>query len=497
MSSQPEHLDVLIVGAGLSGIGAAHHLKSNHPEKSFALLESRDDLGGTWSLFTYPGIRSDSDMSTLGFAFRPWTETKSLADGPAILEYLRDTATEDGTVEKIRFGHRVLGASWSSETARWTVDVEADGQLFQLTCNFFLSCSGYYRYDEGFTPTFAGSETFQGQIIHPQHWPEDLDYAGKKVVVIGSGATAITLVPAMADDAEHVTMLQRSPTYIASVPQDDPVAVFHSKFLPAKATFPIVRWKNVFQQLAVYGASRRFPDRMKKFFIGQVTKQVPEGFEVDKHFTPTYNPWDQRLCAVPRGDLFRAIRNGKASVATDHIDAFDETGIQLKSGEHLDADIIITATGLNLQLFGGVSLTVDGEPVVMPETMTYKGMMLSDVPNFAFAIGYTNASWTLKADLVGAYICRLLTHMDSNGTPIVTPVLTDPTVEDEPLLDFASGYVQRSISTLPRQGSKAPWKLKQNYPRDLAAIRFGKIDDGTIRFTKPAVKVAAKPASVA
>jgi cation diffusion facilitator CzcD-associated flavoprotein CzcO len=497
MSSQPEHLDVLIVGAGLSGIGAAHHLKENHPEKSVALLEARDDLGGTWDLFKYPGIRSDSDMSTLGFAFRPWTETRSLADGPAILQYLRDTATEDGTIEKIRFGHRVVGASWSSQDARWTLDVEAGGETFQLTANFFLGCSGYYRYDEGFTPTFEGSASFKGQIIHPQHWPEDLDYAGKKVVVIGSGATAITLVPAMADEAGHVTMLQRSPTYIASVPQDDPVAVFLDKFLPARVTYPVVRWKNVFQQLAVYGASRRYPERMKKFFIGQVTKQVPEGFEVDKHFTPTYNPWDQRLCAVPRGDLFRAIRNGKASIATDHIERFDETGIQLKSGEHLDADIIITATGLNLQLFGGIQLKVDGETVVMPETMAYKGMMLSGVPNFAFAIGYTNASWTLKADLVGEYVCRLIGLMDSRNTPIATPQLTDPSVTPEPLLDFASGYVQRSISTLPRQGSKAPWKLKQNYPFDLAQIKFGKLDDGTIRFTKPTAAPIAETASVA
>ncbi len=487
-----EHLDVLIVGAGLSGIGAAHHLKESHPQRSFALLEARDDLGGTWDLFRYPGIRSDSDMHTLGFGFRPWAEARTLADGPSILNYLRETAEADGTTKKIRYGHKVISADWSSDDARWTVDVEHDGEVSQLTASFVLNCTGYYRYDEGFTPHFEGRERFKGDIIHPQHWPENFDYAGKRVVVIGSGATAITLVPAMVDKAEHVTMLQRSPTYIASLPYEDPLATVLRKVLPNKATFPIVRWKNVLQQLAVFQVSQRWPEKAKKFFIGQAGRQLPDGYDVKKHFTPTYNPWDQRLCVVPNGDLFRAIRKGQASIATDRIKTFTETGIELESGEELAADVIITATGLNLLMFGGIQLSVDGEPVSLPETVAYKGLMLSGVPNFAFAIGYTNASWTLKADLVGGYISRLLEHMDQGGFTTAVPRV-DGDIETQPLLDFSAGYVLRSIASLPKQGTKAPWTLKMNYPLDLAGFKFGKVDDGTMQFSRAN---APAPASV-
>ncbi|MDO9352158.1 MAG: NAD(P)/FAD-dependent oxidoreductase [Solirubrobacteraceae bacterium] len=490
-----EHLDVLIIGAGLSGIGAAHHLKETHPGRSVALLDMRDDLGGTWNLFRYPGIRSDSDMHTLGFGFRPWDEARTLADGPSILQYLRDTAAEDGTVEKIRFGHKVISAAWSSEDATWTVTCEVGGDTVELTCNFLLNCSGYYRYDEGFTPHFEGREDFKGEIIHPQHWPEDFDYTGKRVVVIGSGATAITLVPAMVEKAEHVTMLQRSPTYVTSLPYEDPVALKLRKVLPKKAAFGAVRWKNVMVQLAVYQLSQRRPAQMKKFFIANAAKQLPKGFDVKKHFTPKYNPWDQRLCVVPHGDLFKAIKRGDATIATDRIKTFTETGLELESGDTLDADVIITATGLNLLLFGGIEFSVDGTPVDMPDAVAYKGLMLSGVPNFAFAIGYTNASWTLKADLVGGYIGRLLSHMDKRGTKIATPQL-DGDIETQPLLDFSAGYVQRSLGVLPKQGKKAPWTLKMNYPLDLAAFKFGKVDDGTMRFTKPAKKMApASPSS--
>ena len=490
-----EHLDVLIIGAGLSGIGAAHHLKQQHPHRSVALLEARDEIGGTWSLFKYPGIRSDSDMHTLGFAFRPWDELKTLADGPAILEYLRDTAREDGTLEKIRYGHRVTRASWSSEDALWTVDIEREGaEPTQLTASFLLNCTGYYRYDEGFTPNFEGRDRFEGQIVHPQHWPEDLDYEGKRVVVIGSGATAVTLVPAMVDKAAHVTMLQRSPTYIASVPTIDPVANALRR-LPNRIKFPIVRWRYIAQQLAVFNISQKRPEMMKKFFIGNAAKQLPDGYDVGKHFTPSYNPWDQRLCAVPGGDLFRAIRKDQASVVTDRIKTFTEKGIALESGEELEADIIITATGLNLLMFGGIQLRVDGKDIKLPDTVAYKGMMLSGIPNFAYAIGYTNSSWTLKADLVGGYISRLLTHMDQGGFTTAVPEL-DGAMQTAPLLDFSAGYVQRSVDSLPKAGTKAPWDLPMSYPKDLLAFKRGKIDDGTMQFST-AKQSAPAPAAAA
>jgi len=486
-----EHLDVLIVGAGLSGIGAAHHLQEAFPWRSYAIFEAREELGGTWDLFRYPGIRSDSDMHTLGYRFRPWTEAKSITDGPSILEYVRQTAQDGGIDAKIRFNHRVVRAAWSSEEARWTVEVErSDGEAVRLTCSFLWVCGGYYRYDEGFTPEFEGADRFRGELVHPQHWPEDLDYDGKRVVVIGSGATAVTLIPAMAERAAHVTMLQRSPTYIASLPAEDPIANRLRRVLPDRAVYSIVRWKNVLLQTFVYQLSRRRPQAIKRLIRRGLERGLPAGYDIDKHFTPRYNPWDQRMCLVPNGDLFATISAGRATVVTDTIRTFTEEGIELDSGERLDADVIVTATGLNLLFLGGIELSVDGETVDVPQTMTYKGMMLSGVPNLAFTVGYTNASWTLKADLTSEYVCRLLAHMDAHGYRKGVPEITDPGVEETPLLDFTSGYVLRSLDKFPKQGSKEPWKLRQNYVFDLRSIRRGAIDDGAMQFSS----LQARPA---
>jgi cation diffusion facilitator CzcD-associated flavoprotein CzcO len=488
-NGQPsEHLDVLIVGAGLSGIGAAHHLQEAFPGRSYAIFEAREDLGGTWDLFRYPGIRSDSDMHTLGYRFRPWTAAQTIADGSSILEYLRQTAREAGIDEKIRFHHRAVRAEWSSEEARWTVEAERSdtGETARVTCDYLWVCGGYYRYDEGFTPEFEGAERFGGRIVHPQHWPEDLDYAGKRVVVIGSGATAVTLVPAMAERAARVTMLQRSPTYIVSLPGEDPIAGALRKVLPRRAVYPIVRWKNVLLQMFVYQLSRRRPQAVKRMVRRGVEGALPAGYDIDRHFTPRYDPWDQRMCLVPDGDLFEAIRAGSAEIVTDTIDSFTESGIRLSSGEELEADVIVTATGLNLLFLGGMELVVDGREVDIPQTMTYKGMMLSGVPNCAFTVGYTNASWTLKADLTSEYVCRLLAHMDAHGYRVSVPQMTDPTVTEQPLLDFTSGYVLRSLDEFPKQGSREPWKLRQNYVIDLRAIRRGPVDDGAMRFSSPA-----------
>jgi monooxygenase len=480
----PEHLDVLIVGAGLSGVGAAWHLQKRCAGKSYAILEARDDLGGTWDLFRYPGIRSDSDMHTLGYRFKPWTADKSITDGESILNYVRQTAREAGIEERIRFQHRVIGAEWSSADSRWTVEAERldSGERVRLTCGFLWTCSGYYRYDQGYTPDFEGVDRFDGPVVHPQHWPEGLDYSGKRVVVIGSGATAVTLVPAMAEKAAHVTMLQRSPTYIASLPAEDRIAAALRRRLPERAAYTAVRWKNVLIQSLFYQLSRRRPELIKRWIRKGVERSLPPGYDVDRHFKPKYNPWDQRMCLVPDGDLFRAIREGEASVVTDRIASFTEAGIELESGEELEADVIVTATGLNLLFLGGVSLTVDGEEVDVPSRMTYKGMMLSGVPNMAFTVGYTNASWTLKADLTSEYVCRLLGHMDAHGHRRCMPE-ADPSVAEQPLLDFTSGYVQRSLDEFPKQGSKEPWKLRQNYVLDIRTIRRGAIDDGAMRFS--------------
>jgi monooxygenase len=481
-----EHVDVLIVGAGLSGIGAGCHLQANCPGKSYAVLEARDRIGGTWDLFKYPGIRSDSDMYTLGYSFKPWKEAKSIADGSSILNYVRQTAQEHGVEQRIRFNHRALRAEWSTAEKRWTVEAfRGDTQeTVRISCDFLFMCSGYYRYDEGYTPDFQGTERFAGQIVHPQHWSEDIDYAGKRVVVIGSGATAVTLVPAMAQRAAHVTMLQRSPTYVVSLPAEDPVARLLRRFLPAKASYPIMRWKNVLLTMLSFQISRRRPGMMKGLIRKGIERQLPVGYDIDTHFKPSYDPWDQRLCLVPDGDLFEALSHGRASVVTDHIDTFTERGLKLASGAELEADVIVTATGLNLLAIGGLQINVDGREIALAETMSYKGMMLSGVPNMAFAVGYTNASWTLKCDLTCEYVCRLLNHMDANGYSYCTPHNRDPSVTELPFIDFSSGYVRRSIENFPKQGSKTPWKLHQNYALDIVNLKFGSVDDSAMEFSR-------------
>jgi monooxygenase len=476
-----EHVDVLIVGAGLSGIGAACQLSKLHPGRTIAVLEARDASGGTWDLFRYPGVRSDSDMFTFSYPWRPWPSDTALADGPLILDYVRTVAKEYAVDRLIRYRHRVTAASWDSDAARWTVSVDRDGEPVTITAAFLWGCSGYYDYDEGYSPDFPGAEDFAGETIHPQHWPENLDYAGKKVVVIGSGATAVTLVPAMAPAAEHVTMLQRSPTYILSMPGRDPLARL-LKRLPDRTAYSLVRWKNILTQIVTYQLARRRPGIAKKAIRAATVKALPDDFRIDEHFTPTYNPWEQRLCLVPDGDLFKVLRSGDASIVTDTIETFTKSGIRLTSGQELDADIIITATGLNVLPFGGIDFEVDGKPVDLADTMSYKALMLSDLPNFIFTIGYTNASWTLKADLVADYVCRLLAHMDQHGHRIVVPH-RDPTVGEKPFIDFSSGYVLRAIDAMPKQGDRAPWLLKQNYVTDLRAIRKDGIDDGVLTFS--------------
>jgi cation diffusion facilitator CzcD-associated flavoprotein CzcO len=474
-----DHVDVLILGAGLSGIGAACHLQRDCPQKTFAILEARDAIGGTWDLFRFPGIRSDSDMYTFGYSFRPWEDTKALADGPAILQYLKDTAREHGVVEAIRFGHRAVRAEWSSADARWTVEAEIShtGQSVRVTCGFLYACTGYYRYDEGYSPHFEGTERFAGEIVHPQHWPQDLDYECKRIVMIGSGATAVTLVPALAESAAHVTMLQRSPTYILAIPERDPIAERFRQRLPARLTYTIVRWKNVLLAMLNFNLCRRAPSFMSKLYRRLASRQLPAGYDVDTHLNPRYKPWDQRLCLVPDGDLFNTLSAGRASIVTDEIETLTETGIKLASGAELEADIIVTATGLNLLLLGGLELAIDGADVDLGETVAYKGMMLSGVPNMALALGYTNASWTLKADLVAQYVCRLLSHMDGHGLAICTPRAPDPCLPTEPMIDLKSGYVLRSIDALPKQGPSAPWRLHQNYIRDIRLLKRGPIDD--------------------
>lgn len=486
MVGAPEHFDVLIIGAGLSGIGAACHLSLRCPSKTFAILEGRSTLGGTWDLFRYPGVRSDSDMFTLGYAFRPWKEAKAIADGPSILRYIEETAREHGVRDKIRFDHRVVAAEWSSADARWSVTVERTetGERVRFTCGFLFACTGYYRYDEGYTPELPGVDRFGGRVVHPQHWPEDLDYTGKRVVVIGSGATAVTLVPAMSERAAHVTMLQRSPTYILSLPARDRVADAMRSRLPASVAYPLVRYKNVTLGSATYTLSRRAPRFVRALLRREVQRRLPRGYDVDTHFKPKYDPWDQRLCLVPDGDLFEAIRGGRASVVTDRIATFTEEGIALESGTELAADVVVTATGLNLLTMGGMSLVVDGAPVDVPSTVGYKGMMLSGVPNMALALGYTNASWTLKCDLVSEYVCRLLRHMDERGYRSCAPRAPDPSMPREPFLDLAAGYIQRSLHLLPKQGARAPWRLHQSYFRDVRMFRHAPLEDEAMVFAR-------------
>ena len=476
-----EHFDVIIVGAGLSGIGGACQLRIACPDKSFVILEGREAMGGTWDLFRYPGVRSDSDMYTLGYRFRPWRDAKAIADGPAILNYIHDTAKEFDVEKHIRYGHRVKRASWSSDDAMWTLEADTGSGVRTFTCNFVYLCTGYYDYENGYTPEWEGVNKFRGKIVHPQKWPENLDYKNKRIVVIGSGATAVTLVPSMAETAEHVTMLQRSPTYIVSMPAQDAIANFLRRILPESAAYALTRWKNVIRQMFFYILSRKRPQIMKRLINKGIRTELGEDFDL-RNFTPPYNPWDQRLCLVPDSDLFRVIREGRASIVTDEIDSLTETGMQLKSGEHLDADIIVTATGLVLKLMAGLQLVVDGATVDLSKTIAYKGMMYSDVPNLASAFGYTNASWTLKCDLTAEYVCRLLKHMDRHGFAQCTARLNDPSVKPERVLDFTSGYVQRALHTLPSQGSKMPWRLHQNYFKDLSMLRYGSVEDGTMEF---------------
>lgn len=495
-----EHFDVLIVGAGISGIGAACHLRAECPGRSFVILEGRDSLGGTWDLFRYPGVRSDSDMHTLGFEFKPWTAAKAIADGPSILEYLRETSREHDLEGRIRLRHRVKRASWSSAEARWTIEaVRTDtGQAVTLTCGFLFMGSGYYSYQHGYEPEFPGRERFRGRVVHPQAWPADLDYTGQRVVVIGSGATAVTLLPSMAKTAAHVTMLQRSPTYVFSMPDTDIIANLLRKVLPERLAYRIVRWKNTSLQQFIYWRSRVAPDKVRKHLIGEVRKALGPDADVERHFTPTYNPWDQRLCLIPNGDLFEAIKSGKASVVTDTITTWDETGIQLASGAHLDADLIVTATGLAVVPLGEVEFVVDEVPVDFSNTWTYKGFMYSDVPNMASSFGYINASWTLRADLIAGYVCRLLNWMERTGTVRCTPRLrpSDRSMPARPLIEnFSAGYVQRVIHTLPRQGDREPWINPQNYRRDRKMFRKSPVDDGVMEFAslsrEAAVLVAA------
>ena len=479
-----EHFDVLIVGAGVSGIGAGAHLERSQPGKSYAILEARDAIGGTWDLFRYPGIRSDSDLHTFGYAFKPWTSDKAIADGDSIRAYIEETAEEYGVDRNIRFGHKVKRSSWSSADARWTVEVErvATGETIQMTSSWLVSASGYYSYDEGFSPHFEGSDSFRGQIIHPQKWPEDLDYAGKRVIVIGSGATAMTLVPAMAEEAGHVTMLQRSPTYVLPLPADDPLNNRLRDLLGEERAYKVTRTKNILRQRIFYALCRRYPRLMRRVIRRINAAHLPDNVPVDVHFKPSYDPWDQRLCIVPDADLYRALHRGTASIATGHVESFTENGIRLKTGEELEADIIVTATGLNLEAFGGIDMTVDGREISLPETVAYKGMMLSGVPNFVFAIGYTNASWTLKIDLVYEYLCRLLAHLDKRGLDAAVPEPQDPQMKTQPLLDFEAGYVLRAIDQLPKQGESEPWYLAQDYFKDARYLRRGDIEDGEIRF---------------
>lgn len=479
-----EHFDVLVVGAGLSGVGAGYYLQTRCPQKRYAILEARETMGGTWDLFRYPGIRSDSDMFTLGYAFRPWRDIKSIADGGSILRYIQQTAADYGIDQKIRYRHRVVSVAWSSADARWTVEVERGParEAARFTCNFLYMCAGYYSYESGYDPDFPGREQFRGQIVHPQKWTPDIDYKGKKVVVIGSGATAITLVPAMADTgAAHVTMLQRSPTYVMSLPANDGLARFLRHFLPESWVYGVVRWKQVFLAMLFFQLSRRRPYVVKRMIRRGIKAQLPN-FDIDRHFRPSYNPWDQRVCFVPDNDLFTVLREKRASIVTDHIETFTPTGIRLKSGQELEADLIVTATGLNMQLMGGAKVYMDGAEVAQNQRFIYKGMMVSDLPNAAFAAGYTNASWTLKIDLTSAYVCRLLNYMDAHGYRTATPRLDGP-VEGQPLIDFSSGYVQRKLAELPQQGNRRPWKLFQNYLLDLVMLRFGSVDDGTLEFS--------------
>lgn len=479
-----EHLDVLIVGAGLSGIGAAYHLMKHCPGKTFALLEGREAMGGTWDLFRYPGIRSDSDMYTLGYNFKPWTDAKAIADGPSIRHYIEETAQENGIDRKIRYRHRVLKADWNSDSARWLLTVQRgdEPELVRMSAQFLLMCTGYYRYEAGYTPEFKGRDSFRGQIIHPQLWPEGFDYADKRVVVIGSGATAVTLVPSLAGEAAHVTMLQRSPSYVLSLPDADALADVLRKLLPEKLAHKLVRAKNVLLSMFLYRLCRHRPNLAKRLIRGGMRRYLGEGFPLDPHFAPSYQPWDQRLCLVPNGDLFRALRKGSASIVTDRIEGFSEHGVRLASGQELAADILVAATGLELVPCGGIRFEVDGRPVAVGDTYSYKGLMMSGLPNAAVCVGYTHLSWTLRADLASLYVCRLLRYMARKGYSHCVAQADDPRMPAAPLLDLQSGYILRAAPLFPKQGPGAPWRQKQSYLGDLLDMRFGRLAQRNLKF---------------
>jgi cation diffusion facilitator CzcD-associated flavoprotein CzcO len=494
-----EHVDVLIIGAGLSGIGAAYHLQTRCPDRRYAIVEARAAMGGTWDLFRYPGVRSDSDMFTLGYRFRPWTGGKAITDGPSIKAYIEDTARAYGIDAKIRYGHRVVAASFSSAEVRWTVTMELGPQRErrQLTANFLYTCTGYYDYAKGYLPEWEGMADFGGRFVHPQSWPSDLDYSGKRVVVIGSGATAVTLVPAMAEGpgaAATVTMLQRSPTYVASIPATDGIANVFREVMSEDAAYAAARWKNILRQMLFFNVARAWPRFFRRLIQKGNRAELGAGFDVDTHFNPKYDPWDERFCIVPDGDLFRVLREGRAEIVTDRIERFDATGIALASGRHLEADIVVTATGLVVQLLGGMTLDVDGARIDLADTMAYRGMMYTGVPNLASAFGYTNASWTLKCDLTSEHVCRLLNYMDAKGFAQATPQ-REPGIEGEPVLDFTSGYVQRALPFLPKQGPTAPWRLYQNYIRDLFLLRYGKVNHRAIAFRRAGRAVESRDGS--
>ncbi len=481
-----EHLDVIVVGAGLSGIDAGYHLQNRLPEKSYAILEAREAIGGTWDLFRYPGIRSDSDMYTLGLPFKPWTGDRAIADGASIRDYLNEAAREHGIDRRVRFGHKVRAADWSSADALWTLAIERGGATTTMTCRFLYLCAGYYDYEAGYTPDFPGSSCFGGRLVHPQFWPQDLACEGRRIVVIGSGATAVTLVPALAERGARVTMLQRSPSYVVSRSSKDAFAARLQRWLPARAAYGLVRWRNVLVSLFFYNYARRKPDAVRKRLLAMARKDLGPDYDIRTHFTPRYNPWDQRMCLVPDADLFEAVKSEAAEIVTDEIETFTPTGLRLKSGRELPADVVVTATGLRLKLVGGVRLSLDGAAVDLSKCTSYKGSMFSGVPNLAYALGYTNASWTLKCDLTSAWMCRVIAHMDSGGYASCVPV-RDAAISQQPLIDFSSGYVQRSIDAFPKQGDRKPWRLNQNYLRDTIELRYGKVDDGTLRFGRESV----------
>ena len=477
-------VDVLIIGAGISGVSAAYHLQKYSPDRSYTIVEARSRMGGTWDLFKYPGIRSDSDMYTFGFKFKPWVEPEAIAPGDKIQAYIDEAASENGIKKNIRFGQKLIAANWDSATCRWTSriqDMQTD-EIQVITSLFFYSCGGYYSYEQGYSPEFKGSENFLGTIVHPQHWPQDLDYSSKKVVVIGSGATAVTLVPAMAKTAAHVTMLQRSPSYVVSRPLRQDFAIKLNKWLPAKLAYSVNRWKNILLGMYFFRLSKNKPDAIKKFIIDGVRQELPEGYDVAKHFTPDYKPWDQRVCSVTDADLFESISDGSATMVTDHIDSFTTTGIKLKSGDELEADIIITATGLKLEMFSGMEISVDEVPLKTADCFVYKGMMLSGVPNFVYSVGYTNASWTLKSDLVGKYVSRLLNHMKRTNSAVCVPVVPAEGLQPEPIIDFKSGYVLRAQDEMPKQASQKPWRLYQNYILDRITLGGASVVDDSISF---------------